>query len=275
MTHGGWKAPSNIPLQLILELRHRRPRAIQTTDPDKSRRCSLGWIRRRPWRTSAASSITLRPVLWGDKLLLKRFLEQCSRTGSQETKDGYRRELRHFTRWRDQNHPHMHLRELDPALVDDWVSRLREQVAVGELMPRSFNRRVSAVSALYRWASEPTRAAVTGVPRNPIPRRTGMSAEKLAKPLAESDLTSVLGVISAAKVKGSAIAARDYVMVRGSYLLGRRVSELCRLRWEDIEPLDEGGNVRLLGKGSKPRTIRVSTDTLKLFESLGRGEPGD
>ena len=39
-------------------------------------------------------------------------------------------------------------------------------------------------------------------------------------------------------------------MVRGSYLLGCRVSELCRLRWEDIEPLDEGGNVRLLGKGS-------------------------
>ena len=159
--------------------------------------------------------------------------------------------------------------------MDDWVSQLREQVAAGELMPRSFNRRVSAVSALYRWASEPTRAAVTGVPRNPIPRRTGMSAPKLAKPLAESDLTSVLGVISAAKVRGSAIAARDYVMVRGSYLLGCRVSELCRLRWEDIEPLDEGGNVRLLGKGSKPRTIRVSTDTLKLFESLGRGEPGD
>ena len=65
-------------------------------------------------------------VLWGDKLLLKRFLEQCSRTGSKETQDGYRRELRHFIRWRDRNHPHLHLRELDPALVDDWVSRLRE-----------------------------------------------------------------------------------------------------------------------------------------------------
>ena len=26
-------------------------------------------------------------VLWGDELLLKRFLEQCSRTGSQETID--------------------------------------------------------------------------------------------------------------------------------------------------------------------------------------------
>ena len=70
-------------------------------------------------------------VLWGDKLLLKRFLEQCSRTGSKETQDGYRRELRHFIRWRDRNHPHLHLRELDPALVDDWVSQLREQVAGG------------------------------------------------------------------------------------------------------------------------------------------------
>ena len=89
-------------------------------------------------------------VLWGDKLLLKRFLEQCSRTGSKEIQDGYRRELRHFVRWRDQNHPYMHLRELDPALVDDWVSRLREQVEAGELKLRSFNRRVSAVSALYR-----------------------------------------------------------------------------------------------------------------------------
>mgnify|MGYP002010925632 FL=1 len=57
-------------------------------------------------------------VLWGDKLLLKRFLEQCSRTGSQETKDGYRRELRHFVRWRDRKHLQLHLRELDPALVD-------------------------------------------------------------------------------------------------------------------------------------------------------------
>ncbi|QNJ32766.1 putative integrase/recombinase domain protein [Synechococcus sp. PROS-9-1] len=212
-------------------------------------------------------------VLWGDKLLLKRFLGQCSRTGSQETKDGYRRELRHFTGWRDKHHPHLHLRELDPALVQDWVSQLRELVEGGELMPRSFNRRISAVSALYRWAAEPTRSAVSGVPRNPIPQRTGMSAPKLAKPLSESDLTSVLGVISAKKLKGSAIAARDYVMVRGSYLLGCRVSELCRLCWQDIERLEEGGNIRLLGKGNKPRTIRVSSATLDLFESLGRGEP--
>ena len=78
-----------------------------------------------------------------------------------------------------------------------------------------------------------------------------MSAPKLAKPLAESDLASVLGGISDAKVKGSAIAARDYVIVRGSYLLGCRVSELCLLRWEDIEPLDEGDKVRTPRQGQQ------------------------
>ena len=32
-------------------------------------------------------------VLWGDKLLLKRYLAQFSRTGAKEIQDGYRREL--------------------------------------------------------------------------------------------------------------------------------------------------------------------------------------
>ena len=45
-------------------------------------------------------------VLWGDELLLKRFLEQCSRTGSQETIDGYARELRHFVRWHNSSQIH-------------------------------------------------------------------------------------------------------------------------------------------------------------------------
>ena len=278
MTHGGWKAPSNIDSTGISVIKTEAPDDLSSKSSSKRLPAVLDGMDKAEapaYVSRLFDAAQAGAAVWGDALLIKRFISQCSRTGSKATQDGYRRELRHFIRWRDRNHPHLHLRELDPALVDDWVSQLREQVAAGELMPRSFNRRISAVSALYRWASEPTRSAVTGVPRNPIPRRTGMSAPKLAKPLAESDLTSVLGVISAAKVKGSAIAARDYVMVRGSYLLGCRVSELCRLRWEDIEPLDEGGNVRILGKGSKPRTIRVSTDTLKLFESLGRGEPGD
>ena len=51
-------------------------------------------------------------VLWGDALLIKRFISQCSRTGSKATQDGYRFEIREFTRWREFNHPNLHLREI-------------------------------------------------------------------------------------------------------------------------------------------------------------------
>ena len=64
-------------------------------------------------------------------------------------------------------------------------------------------------------------------------------------------------------------------MVKGSFRLGCRVSELCGLRWRDVEPLGSGGQVTLLGKGSKTRTVRISADTLALLESLGRQEADD
>ena len=55
-------------------------------------------------------------VMWGDALLIERFLAQCSRTGSKETQAGYAREIRHFLAWRDEHHPHLQLRELAPPL---------------------------------------------------------------------------------------------------------------------------------------------------------------
>lgn len=64
-------------------------------------------------------------------------------------------------------------------------------------------------------------------------------------------------------------------LIRGSYLLGARVSEAARLQWCDVEPLADGGQIHLLGKGSKARTVRVSADTLQLFESLGRTSESD
>lgn len=86
----------------------------------------------------------------------------------------------------------------------------------------------------------------------------------------------VLTLATIARAAATSTTARsDFVMVKGSYLLGCRVSELCRLQWKDIEPLEGAGKVHLLGKGSKPRTIRISTTTLELFELLGHGASED
>ena len=210
-------------------------------------------------------------VLWGDALLMKRFLSQCSRSGSVETVRGYKRELREFTRWRDRNHPHLHLREINAAFCQDWVSQLREQVEAGLMKPRTFNRRIAAISSLYRWAAEPSRSAVIGVPRNPMPPRALLHADKSTRPLTNEQMGLLMATIAKA-VHQDRNAIRDYALVRGSYLLGCRVSEIAVMKWKDIEVLSDGGQIHLFGKGSKARTVRVSSDTLQLFHALGRGE---
>ena len=79
----------------------------------------------------------------------------------------------------------------------------------------------------------------------------------------------LLATITQAMVT-SPTAKRDYVLVKGSYLLGCRVSEIARFKWGYIEQLPDGAQIHLLGKGAKSRTVRVSAETLALFEALGR-----
>ena len=169
-------------------------------------------------------------AVWGDALLIKRFISQCSRTGSKATQEGYRFEIREFCRWRERNHPHLHLREINPAFCQDWVSLLQEQVDAGLMKPRTFNRRIAAISSLYRWAAEPSRSAVTGVPRNPMPSRSLLHAEKTTLPLNEEQI----GLLFAAITRAAHLdrnAKRDYVLIKGAYLLGCRVFEIAVIRW--------------------------------------------
>ena len=104
-----------------------------------------------------------------------------------------------------------------------------------------------------------------------MPRRSLLHAEKTTLPLNEEQI----GLLFAAITRAAHLdrnAKRDYVLIKGAYLLGCRVSEIAVIRWQDIEALDEGGQIHLFGKGSKRRVVRVSSDTLALFEGLGRGE---
>lgn len=48
---------------------------------------------------------------------------------------------------------------------------------------------------------------------------------------------------------------RNRAMLRLLYYSGCRVSELVALRWRDIQPRDDSGQVVLWGKGSKERTV--------------------
>jgi integrase/recombinase XerD len=48
---------------------------------------------------------------------------------------------------------------------------------------------------------------------------------------------------------------RNRVILLLLYSSGLRVSELCQLKWKDLKPRGESGQVTVLGKGSKTRTV--------------------
>ena len=109
------------------------------------------------------------------------------------------------------------------------MSQLREEVDAGLMKPRTFNRRVAAISSMYRWASDPSRSAASGVPRNPIPGRSQLHAEKSTRGLSDEKM----GLLMAAIARAAHLdrnAKRDYALVRGSYLLGCRVSEIAVMK---------------------------------------------
>ena len=78
-------------------------------------------------------------AVWGDALLIKRFITQCSRTDSEATRAAYRVEIKEFCRWRQRNHPHLHLhlhlhlREMNPAFCQDWVEERRRADEASDL----------------------------------------------------------------------------------------------------------------------------------------------
>jgi integrase/recombinase XerD len=66
---------------------------------------------------------------------------------------------------------------------------------------------------------------------------------------------------------------RNRAILRLLYGSGVRVSELCRLRWEDVQENGDGLQVTVFGKGGKTRVVRLSEGTSEELRSL-RGEHG-
>jgi integrase/recombinase XerD len=66
---------------------------------------------------------------------------------------------------------------------------------------------------------------------------------------------------------------RNHAMLRLLYLAGLRISEVCGLRWRDLAPRDDAGQVTVFGKGGKTRTVLLPAGIWCELASL-RGEAG-
>ena len=61
---------------------------------------------------------------------------------------------------------------------------------------------------------------------------------------------------------------RNHCLLRLLYSSGVRVSELCNLQWKDVEARPGGGQINVLGKGEKLRSIPLSSGTWQELQLL-------
>lgn len=118
-----------------------------------------------------------------------------------------------------------------------------EHLGRGSLKPASRNRALTAVKSLLSFAQE------TGY----LPFNVG-AAVKL-QPNRDSLAQRILEESEIAALIAAAPPGRDRALLKLLYVSGIRVSEACGLKWCDALARREGGQITVLGKGGKTRTV--------------------
>jgi len=164
---------------------------------------------------------------------------------SANTVDGYRRYAERFNRHTD-NKPYS---ECTLSDVQMWVMTLSssnnsKRVAVG------------AIKSLFSFAKE------LGV----ISANLGIlvKSPKAKNRLAERILTEE----EVQQVINSTSNERDRALVRLLYFAALRVSELCALKWRDLKPRGDAGQITVFGKGDKTRTVLVTKGVWRSLQEL-------
>jgi integrase/recombinase XerC len=183
---------------------------------------------------------------------------EIERRMSAHTLDAYRRDLDALAAWAGEQGID------DPATLH--TEQLRAFVASEHrrgLSPKSLQRRLSACRSFYQWLLRHGRIAA-----NP--------AAALRAPKAPRKLPQVLDVDEAVQLvelpTDAPLGLRDRAMLELFYSSGLRLSELCALRWHDLDMAE--GLVTVLGKGSKQRTVPVGSHARLALEDWRRESQG-
>jgi integrase/recombinase XerC len=161
---------------------------------------------------------------------------------SAHTLDAYRRDLAALSFWAQ-------AQSLDAIALHG--EQLRAFVADEHrrgLSPKSLQRRLSACRSFYRWLLRHGRIDAS-------------PADAIRAPKAPRKLPQVLDADEAARLvevpTDVPLGLRDRALLELFYSSGLRLSELCALRWRDLDLAD--GLVTVLGKGRKQRSVPVGS----------------
>ena len=175
---------------------------------------------------------------------------------SPNTCDSYRRDIQYFL-LSVENKLLSHITLND---IQAFATKLAEQGYASATQ----RRRLNAVKSLLSYGHEMAILAYNvGKPIKP-PKVKLTIAERI---LSEAQVLTILSHIT---------KARDYALFRLLYATGGRVSEICALRWRDVQESNFGrGQVTLFGKGQKTRTVVFSAATWQIVRDLRGTASGD
>ena len=172
---------------------------------------------------------------------------QVERRMSAHTLDAYQRDLEALAAWAKANGID-DLATLQPEALRAFIAAEHRR----GLSPKSLQRRLSACRSYFQWLLKHGRIAA-----NP--------AAGIRAPKAPRKLPQVLDPDEAARLvevpTDVPLGLRDRALLELFYSSGLRLSEVCGLRWHDLD-LD-GGTVTVLGKGSKQRVVPVGSHARK------------
>jgi len=203
---------------------------------------------------------------------ITRFLEDLQdQTDSAETRKAYESDLRIFANYLETKG--LSIAELRPSQARDYVAFLRSRPGrkgpSGRQATSSVNRRVSAVSALYRFLFVDTDGAI-GNPFSPV--RRSRKKKSTPRPIQPDKIDAILAKASA--------SPRDSALLELFLSSGARLSELQQLdrtcftihstTTEDGRKL-RFGEFRVLGKGSKERTLFTTESVLQKIKIYLKG----
>jgi len=162
---------------------------------------------------------------------------------SAHTLDGYQRDLAVLVQWAEDN-GHTDIAALGEADLRALIAHEHRR----GLSPPSLQRRLSAWRSFYRWLLAQGRISA-----NPA---AGLRAPRAARKLPEvldPDEAKVLVEVPT----DTPLGLRDRALLELLYSSGLRVSELCALRWCDLDLAE--GLVSVLGKGQRQRLVPVGS----------------
>jgi integrase/recombinase XerD len=140
-----------------------------------------------------------------------------------------------------------------------------DELKLLDIKPATIARRLKSIKSLLSFAQR------TGYIRFNI--GTVVKVPKLKKTLAERIMTDAQVFTMLAKEANP----RNHALLRLLYASGIRVSEVCDLCWEDVQPRGDTGQITVFGKGEKTRTILLTPDTyselLTLHHDSASGAP--